>query len=142
MVVPQHYYPSSHMVQVRFVESFHDQHGFLWLVFRYEGTALHSLMYTPLPASSLGEGEPTTQEDTHSLPVDSVQEGTEDGPADGAAGEEKTGEQEEHPQPLQVLQPSAWWWSMRRTRRATYLQLLQATLRALAAVHAANVTHR
>lgn len=44
--------------------------------------------------------------------------------------------------PLQILQPSPWWWSMRRGGCKAFIILLQTTLRALAAAHAANVTHR
>lgn len=73
---------------VRYVESFETQQGReLWLVFRDEGTSLHSLMYEVM------QGESTTQ---------------------GGAEEEGRGGDDTGGLGIQILQPSRWWWRMRK----------------------------
>lgn len=123
--------------QVRFVESFHGEDGSFWLVFRHEGTALHALMYAPLPAND-ADGNPRAH------PAGSVQQVATDDHGksmpDGSHESDSTHESDDVP--LQILQPSPWWWSMRRGSRRAFVDLLQSMLRALAAVHAANITHR
>ncbi|KAK9815399.1 hypothetical protein WJX72_003040 [[Myrmecia] bisecta] len=101
---------------VRFMESF-EAGTDLWLVFRDEGTSLHSLMYS----STL-----------HTNPFpDSAQPPGPEGRAPGGGG-------------VQMLQPSAWWWRLRQASEGEGVirDLLFQLIKGLEVLHAANITHR
>ncbi|KAK9827406.1 hypothetical protein WJX81_008695 [Elliptochloris bilobata] len=104
---------------VRFVESL-ETGGSLWLVFRDEGLSLHALMYSPAaPRDASGGGTGRTRR----------------GGSTGGGGGAATSA---------ILHPSEWWWQLRQGPggEETLRSLLKQTLAALAALHAANVTHR
>lgn len=103
---------------VRFIESFQQGMGadaWLWLVFRDEGTSLHSLMY-----SSRGS------------------------PAEQSRSQSHGGAKRTLDPVLSVMEPSSWWLALRRSREGNEVlrQLVKQMLMAVETVHAANATHR
>ena len=103
---------------VRFVEAFETRRGQeLWLVFRDEGMSLHSLMYETATEAAQGD-----------------EEDGKDGRSEGAEGEDEEEETNQGSAELKILQPSRWWWRLRR-REDSHRVLLGA-------VAAGDVTQR
>lgn len=146
------------------MESFTEPDGTLWLVFQHEGTSLHNIMYAPLSRHAPGvvfgdsqrEGEHDGQREGHvhlvnrpmltasmgHAPINHQQYDGQHADRQHAHGQhDESTVKTEHALPIEVLQPSKWWWQLREEHGAIR-ELWRGMLQALTVVHAVNVTHR